>query len=61
MDLFETPEVLPQEVINILQKFESEDNTYENCENLIDELNAVGYTCDFGLDAVPYQLQKIVP
>ena len=60
MDLFETPELLPQDVIAILQKYEYEDNTYEMCENLVADLEIVGYSCEFGLDAVPYQLQKIV-
>lgn len=60
MDLFETPEVLPQNVIAILQKYQAEDNTYENCENLVADLELVGYSCDFGLDAVPYGLHKIV-
>lgn len=58
-DLFETPELLPQEVQDILSKYAELDETYENCEKLISELNEVGYTCDYGLDAVPYELEKL--
>lgn len=58
-DLFDTLELLPQEVMAILQKYQSEDETYENCENLVADLEIVGYTCDFGLDAVPYDLRKL--
>ena len=58
-DLFDTPEVLPLEVQAILDKYSEMDNTYETCGNLVDELEQVGYTCEFGLDASPYELQKI--
>lgn len=61
MDLFETPEVLPSEVLAILQKYQAEDNTYEMCENLMADLETVGYTCEYSLDAVPYDLRKIIP
>ncbi len=58
-DLFENPELLPSEVLAVLQKFQDKDNTYENCEDLLVELNNVGYTFEFGLDAIPFDLQKI--
>lgn len=58
-DLFETPELLPNNVQEILNKFSEMDNTYEECEELVSELNQVGYTCDYYLDAVPYDLRKI--
>jgi len=32
---------------------------YEDCDLLIQKLNAVGYTCEYGLDAVPYNLTKL--
>ncbi len=58
-DLFETPDLLPIEVKAILDKYSAMDETYENCEALVSELETVGYTCDYGLDGVPYQLEKI--
>ena len=58
-DLFETPELTPNEVQAILDKYSEMDNTYTNCGDLIDELESVGYTCDYGLDAEPYGLRPI--
>lgn len=59
IDLFSTPDALPSEVLSILGKFAKSENDYTECENLVTELNSVGYTCEFGLDAVPFNLQKI--
>lgn len=59
IDLFEDHENLPIEVQAILNKYCDGDNTYEKCDELIAELNAVGYTCDYGLDAEPHSLRKI--
>lgn len=58
-DLFEYPELLPQEVHDILDKYCEMDTTYENCNTLIDELRSIGYTCEYGLDASPYNLTKL--
>jgi hypothetical protein len=58
-DLFNTPELLPQEVRNILAKYEEMGTSYDTCNNLIKELEQVGYTCEYGLDGIPYELQKI--
>jgi hypothetical protein len=58
-DLFSTPELLPLEVQAILDKYEESDFNYESCGNLVDELEEVGYTCDYGLDATPFDLRLI--
>jgi hypothetical protein len=58
-DLFDTPELLPLEVQAILEKYSNKDFNYKNCSNLVNELEQVGYTCEYGLDASPYELQKI--
>jgi len=58
-DLFETPNELPQNVQDVLSRYEEGDFTYNTCEALKRDLNAVGYTCDYGLDASPYNLTKI--
>lgn len=58
-DLFEYPELLPANVNEIIERFANEGQfSYERCDQLIDELNAVGYTCEYGLDAMPYNLQR---
>lgn len=59
IDLFEDIESLPQEVQDVITKYEEMDNTYENCRALVADLKVVGYTCDYGLDAIPYELKKL--
>lgn len=58
-DLFEYPELLPASVTQIIERFADDVHSYERCDELISELNAVGYTCEYGLDATPYNLQRI--
>jgi len=59
MDLFEQYEELPQNVLDVLSKYEDGDFTYESCEALKNDLEAIGYTCDYGLDAEPYELREL--
>jgi hypothetical protein len=58
-DLFNTPEILPQEVRDIIKKYEKMDACYEMCQSLIEELEPHGYTCEYGLDGIPYELTTI--
>lgn len=58
IDLFETPELLPLEIQNLLELFTVQ--TYETCAELLIKLIPLGYTFDYGLDAVPYNLRKIL-
>jgi hypothetical protein len=64
MDLFETPEELPAYILEIIDKYSqcTEDTNspvdpYKLCATLVVDLEAVGYTCDYGLDAEPYDLK----
>jgi hypothetical protein len=59
IDLFETPESLPAEVQIILREFSEMENTREDCIALINELNQIGYGCDYGIDFIPYDLQQL--
>ena len=59
MDLFENYELLPGNVLEVLTEFEEMDETYENCENFRNQLENIGYTFDYYLDAIPYDLRKI--
>ena len=58
MDLFEHYESLPLEIQAVLSKYSELDNTYENCRLMQDELEALGYTFDWDLDAIPYDLRE---
>jgi hypothetical protein len=56
-DLFETPELIPKEVMSILITFE--DNTYNELDRIQNELQTISYTFDYGLDAEPFNLRKL--
>jgi hypothetical protein len=58
-DLFETIETLPYKVQLILSEFAQDDNTYEACADLLRRCEAEGYTFEYGLDAIPFNLTKI--
>lgn len=59
-DLFETPELIPAHIKDILNKHSDEwDDTYDNCRSLENELKENGYLIDWGLSAEPYNLRKI--
>lgn len=57
-DLFDTPELIPDNVQEILSSFNG-DSTYEELDRIKDELELIGYTFDFYLDAEPYGLRTI--
>lgn len=56
MDLFENYETLPNEVLEIISNFDYLNTNYKICEKLVEDLNKAGYTCEFGLDAIPFNL-----
>jgi hypothetical protein len=56
-DLFETPELIPDEVGLILETLE--EGSYEDIERILKEIKPLGYTFEYYLDAVPYGLRKI--
>ena len=59
-DLFETPELIPNEVQLVLESFdEDSDNTYLELDRLLSEIEPLGYIFDYYLDAEPYGLRPI--
>jgi uncharacterized protein YneF (UPF0154 family) len=58
-DLFEDYDNLPKNVKAILDKYSDEDYDYETLAKLKSELNKIGYTFEYGLDAEPYDLKKM--
>ena len=58
-DLFETPERLPQAVLEAIDRCEQESDSgcaYEACRRLEAALEPLGYEFDWDLDGVPYDL-----
>lgn len=56
-DLFDNIESLSEQVKSILDTFK--DNTYQECQTVQKELNQVGYTFEYYLDAEPFNLKKL--
>ena len=62
-DLFENYEKQPKELSEIvdfyMNKFEEGDYDYQDSQNFLKEVEAIGYTFDYGLDNEPYGLRPI--
>jgi hypothetical protein len=62
-DLFvnydEQPEELAEIVDYYMNKFDEGDYDYEDSENFLNEVEAIGYTFDYGMDNEPYNLRLI--
>ena len=59
LDLFEYPETWPANLRAILALYLTKDQTYANLIQLENDLLKIGYSIDYGLDCVAYNLQKI--
>lgn len=58
-DLFQSIDSLPKRVQQILWEYAWEEKSYEACERMLEDLQAEGYTFEFGLDAEPFNLTKM--
>ena len=58
-DLFEYPETWPANLRALLVAYTAKDQTYTNFIQLENELENIGYSIQYGLDCVAYNLQKI--
>jgi hypothetical protein len=58
-DLFESPELWPANLRAILALYLTKDQTYANLLSLENDLLKIGYSIEYGLDCVAYNLQKI--
>jgi hypothetical protein len=59
-DLFLHQEELPADVKSVLDKYGIEgEATYETCGSMLAELEPLGYTFEYYLDAEPFNLRKI--
>jgi hypothetical protein len=59
LNLLENYEMLPQDVQDVLMKEEYLDETYENCDKALAELEPLGFKFDYYLDASPFNLRRI--
>lgn len=60
IDLFENYDEIPSNIKNIFESYEPENGlSYTDCRNMQAEIEAAGYTFEWGLDAEPFGLRKI--
>lgn len=59
IDLFEYPETWPANLRAILARYMAKDPSYRNLIRLENELLKIGYSIEYGLDCVAYNLNKI--
>jgi len=61
IDYFETPEMIPADVQTILDKHfgDRSDLDYPELAACVEELETIGWTFDFYLDAVPFGLMPV--
>jgi hypothetical protein len=53
-------EALPQDVKNVLDKYSECENDYDSCAKLQEELETIGWTISYYLDAEPYDLRRVI-
>jgi hypothetical protein len=61
-DLFQTPELIPDNVANIIDRYWSEygeDMHYEDTENMLNEVEKEGYTFEYDLSNMPFALRPL--
>jgi len=59
MDLFERPEKWPANLRAILLHYITKEQTYANLMQLEKDLLKIGYSIEYGLDCMAFNLQKI--
>ena len=58
-DLFEYPELWPVNLRAILARYFTEEANYKNLIQFKNDLEKIGYSIEYGLDCVAFNLQKI--
>lgn len=57
-DLFDDIKQVPLKVRKVIKKHLHEGADYTDCHRLWEELQPLGYTFEYGLDAIPFNLKK---
>lgn len=58
-DLFEYPELIPENIQAIMDSADEDKCSYKECERMLGEMNELGYTFEYGLDGEPHNLSKM--
>lgn len=57
-DLFETPELIPENIMRIILSFDENKDPYKELDRVKSECENNGYTFDYYLDCEPYNLRN---
>ena len=58
-DLFKTPELIPAEIQAVFDTMDKSKCGYSELERILKEIEALGYTFEYYLDAIPFDLRKL--
>jgi len=58
LDLFEFYDQQPPELKDICRHYEAGDLSYQQCEEFLHQVEHIGFTFDYGLDAEPFNLRS---
>jgi hypothetical protein len=61
MDLFEFPNLWPAKLRAILATYMAKEQNYGNLIQLERDLLNIGYSIEYGLDCIAYNLKKVGP
>jgi hypothetical protein len=59
MDLFERPEKLPAKLRALIYIYNQSNQDYQDVLALLNSCEKIGFSFEFGLDSIPYNLKKI--
>jgi hypothetical protein len=49
---------LPLEIKNIVDSWDDNNDIYSDCSRIQKELKEIGWTCEYGLDGIIYEVKK---
>lgn len=59
IDLFENYNDMPSNLMAVIEKYDNTDGlSYNECAAMLIDVEAIGYTFEYGLDGIPYDLKK---
>lgn len=58
-DLFDSPHLISQEINEIIESANEDEDPCKECERMQKEMEQHGYTFEYDLDGVPFNLRKI--
>lgn len=59
IDLFQNFSDLPENVQSVINRYNHDNLNYSIVEQFLKELEVIGYTFEYGLDSIPFNLKKV--